>query len=77
MNTSKNAAQIVLKIRGEKPFKVATLADASAIYQRYRDESGEGASTFPDGKLAVGARSLKISYNGRIWDGETLVQEAT
>lgn len=52
---------------------VSSLAEASAIYQRLRDESGEGASTFPFGKVhdAGGGANYVISYNGRVWRGGT------
>lgn len=48
------------------------LKAASAAYCRLRDESGEGASTFPQGKAAI----YRISYNGRVWLGDHVVQEA-
>lgn len=59
-------------IRG-KVYQAATLAGISAAYCKARDESGEGASTFPfpdvrikgrDGKEITVAR---MSYNGRVW----------
>lgn len=54
-------------IRG-KEYQAATLAGISAAYCKARDESGEGASTFPfpvidDHGYDVG----RLSYNGRIW----------
>ena len=45
--------------------EVTNLADAQDHYCRLRDESGEGASTFPDGRVG----HYRISYNGRVWDG--------
>lgn len=41
-------------------------AEASAIYCKLRDESGEGSSTWPNGKFG----KLHISYNGKVWTGE-------
>jgi len=38
-------------------------AEASAKYSKARDDSGEGASTFPVGVWG----DLRISYNGKIW----------
>lgn len=56
---------------------VPTLAVAVAVFDRVRDESGEGASTFPDGKLnGDDGRALRISYNGRVWDGKTPIAVA-
>ena len=52
---------------------VASLEEASRVYQTKRDESNEGASTFPDGRVTGGYR---ISYNGRVWYGETVAMEA-
>lgn len=48
--------------------EVWDLEDASKVYCQVRDESGEGASTFPDG-LVFGSNSLAytISYNGKVW----------
>jgi len=51
---------------------VASLSEASVIYQRERDASGEGCSTFPRGR--VGKHT--ISYNGRVWLGDVVVEEA-
>ena len=48
---------------------VKDLAAAQDHYRRLRDESGEGASTFPDGRVG----NYRISYNGRIWLGDTAI----
>lgn len=58
---------------GGRTYEVASVADASALYQRLRDQSGMGASRWPQGRLTGG---LRISYNGRVWRGETLLSEA-
>lgn len=42
----------------------ATFAEASAAFCKRRDASGEGASTFPNGRLLPGHF---ISYNGKVW----------
>lgn len=47
--------------------EVTNLADAQRVYCSLRDESGEGASTFPDGRVD----NYRISYNGRVWDGNS------
>lgn len=53
--------------------RVETLEEASAVYERLREESGEGASTFPDGRITGGYR---ISYNGRVWRNGIVVCES-
>ena len=45
--------------------EASNAAEASAIYCKLRDESGEGASTWPAGRFG----SLHISYNGKVWSG--------
>lgn len=45
--------------------KADNAEQASAIYSAKRDKSGQGASTFPEGKW----NEYHISYNGRIWTG--------
>lgn len=52
----------------------ATAAEAVAVYERLRDESGEGASTWPNGKLLAPKETLTLSYNGRLWRGNVGVQ---
>jgi hypothetical protein len=44
---------------------VASLEEASRVYCELRDESGEGGSTFPEGKVG----KHRISYNGKVWLG--------
>lgn len=49
----------------------ATIVDAQAKYCELRDESGEGASTWPDGRISDPTHQiLRVSYNGRLWDGD-------
>jgi hypothetical protein len=44
------------------------LTQAIAIYEQKRDESGEGASTWPSGIVKQDGRIVGcISYNGRYW----------
>ncbi len=49
---------------GHERIEVADIAEARRVYCERRDESGEGASTFPRGQVG----ELSISYNGRVWD---------
>ncbi len=60
---------MTLKIKGHTPsMVVADFAAASAAYAKARDESGEGASTFPEGELTrAGKKIARISYNAYIW----------
>ena len=46
---------------------VESLEEASRIYGELRDQSGEGASTFPDGRIRDGKTTYRISYNGKVW----------
>lgn len=57
---------MTLKIGKRMQAEVATFAEASRIYSQARNESGEGASTFPVGRLTGG---YYVSYNGRVWKG--------
>lgn len=46
-----------------------TARAAVEFYINQRDESDEGASTWPNGKLVLASgRVLVLSYNGRVWD---------
>jgi hypothetical protein len=57
---------------GRHKYAVAGIDEASNLYQRLRDQSGLGASRWPQGRLSNG---LTISLNGRVWRGEELVSE--
>ena len=54
-----------LRIGNRLTVEVKDLSEASRIYCETRDLSGEGASTFPVGRLP----GHYISYNGRVWRG--------
>jgi hypothetical protein len=59
---------MTLKIGRRLTLNVASLADASVAYSEARDASGEGASTFPEGRVSCNATQVaRISYNGRVW----------
>jgi len=53
-----------------------TLAEISQAFAEARDESGEGANTWPDGTVferGPYGRAIplgRVSYNGRIWSSE-------
>lgn len=51
--------------------EVGSVEEASRLYCEYRDSTGEGASTFPDGKV----NGHTISYNGKVWKGKPMVGE--
>lgn len=63
---------LILRVGRRRRINVTSLAEASRIYGELRDESGEGFSTFPDGRVG----HYRISYNGRVWDGKLVIQEA-
>lgn len=54
-----------LRIGRRLTVEVRDFAHASEVYGALRSESGEGASTFPNGTLP----GHYISYNGRVWAG--------
>lgn len=58
-----------LIMEGWEPTPVTDYAVASDLYARRRNESGLGASAFPDGHVVTpsGMRVARISYNGRVW----------
>jgi hypothetical protein len=62
---------LTLSIRRFGSFLVHTVADAQAVYCRARDDSGEGASSFPTGRIKGHKthKTLIVSYNGRVWIG--------
>lgn len=67
--------ELILTI-GRKRYAVPSVEQASRQYQELRDADvrrGRGGSLWPTGKLSNG---LTISYNGRVWKGDTLVSEA-
>lgn len=66
METVMNAVTLVIGRRHRSEH--ATIAQAQDEYCRLRDESYEGASTWPDGKIwePCGPR-IRVSYNGRMW----------
>lgn len=51
--------------------KVSCFRDASEIYCNMRDNSGEGGSTWEDGRIFndAGEQIAYVSYNGRVWSG--------
>jgi hypothetical protein len=67
---------MILRIGRRMTLEVADLPAASREYQRIRDESGEGGSTFPEGIVKGGSGTYRISYNGRVWLGRKYVQGA-
>lgn len=60
-----------LRISGVLTKNVRDLDEAQSVYVHARDLSGEGYQEFPEGKVG----RFRISYNGRVWDGDTLVLE--
>lgn len=62
MDTNESGWPKVLRIGGDS-FHVDSLREARDVYARERDASGEGASTFPRGRVG----RYEISYNARVW----------
>jgi hypothetical protein len=59
---------LTLTIPGRLSIDVPTLREASQVYRNAVDLSGEGASTFPAGKIDRAGRVVaRVSYNGRVW----------
>jgi hypothetical protein len=59
---------MILKIGSRASFEVSSFEEASRVYARYRDASFQGASTFPDGVILDGNRTIaRVSYNGKVW----------
>ena len=60
--------ELQVRVATEQPC-VRDLAQASEVYRRARDLSGEGYSTFRDGVVhdAAGKLVARISYNGKVW----------
>lgn len=65
---------IVIAVAGRAPLEtpVSSCAEASAVWQSYRDEHGLAASDMGArcGHVYTAAGELvaKVSYNGRVWD---------
>jgi hypothetical protein len=59
---------MILKIGNRASIRVFSFEQASLLYRQYRDSTLEGASTFPDGTILDGTRTIaRVSYNGKIW----------
>jgi hypothetical protein len=59
------------------PVRVASLKAAQDAYAHRRDQSAEGASTWPFATVTdeTTGTTYTVSYNGRVWQGEQLVRE--
>ena len=80
----KSAGYIYLAGEGAPTVKVpvSTADEASAIFTRYRDQHGLGASDLLErsGNIYASDGTLvaKVSYNGRVWTPDNrLLQEPT
>jgi hypothetical protein len=59
---------MILKIGNRGSIEVCSFEEASRIYAQYRDTSLEGASTYPDGIIIDGTRTVAcVSYNAKVW----------
>lgn len=62
---------MLLKIGIRLTQEVADINEAVEVYERVRDASYEGASTFEYGSVFNGNTQIAtISYNGRVWPVE-------
>lgn len=59
--------EFTLKIGRRHTGVYPTAAAARDAYKRLRDESMEGASTWPAGVITSGKTKIYLSYNGRAW----------
>lgn len=66
----KQTGQFLLLIGNNWSYRVPSLAHAVQVFSRLRDASGQGASSFPDGRILGSSTLLRISYNGRVWNGD-------
>lgn len=66
-----------LSIPSYRPVTVATLEAAQDAYIHRREQSGLGASRFGFGTVTneTTGETFSVSYNGRVWQGDLLVQE--
>ena len=59
---------MIVRQAGYPDLEADDWADASRLFSERREESGLGASLFPDAILLLGGIPVgRISYNGRIW----------
>ena len=59
---------MILKIGNRVSIEVSSFEEASRVYAQYRDASLQGASTFPDGTILDGGRTIaRVSYNAKVW----------
>lgn len=68
---------MILKIGKRFSLACRDIAEASRFYQAVRNASFEGCSTFPPGEIKTEWAVYRISYNGRVWIGDSLYMEAS
>ena len=63
--------QLFLQV-GRKRYQVSSIAEAVEMHNKARDASEHGASKMPRVTIvnSNGAHLYRISYNGRVWDGD-------
>lgn len=66
---------VTLRI-GKHKYQCADLSHASLVYQIARDEADKGSSRWPSGVATLGGKVYRVSYNGRVWDGDVMILEA-
>jgi hypothetical protein len=68
-------ANVTLRI-GREQHVVADLRAAVALHAELRDDSGMGARDWPPCSVTAEGKRYRVSYNGRVWDGEREVEVA-
>jgi hypothetical protein len=66
-------ANVTLRI-GRKQHVVGSLRAAVTLHAELRDDSGMGARDWPLCSVTVDGKRYRLSYNGRVWDGEREVE---
>lgn len=55
--------------------RIEDMAEASRLYREQRDRSGTSAEVFGKGEVWGPGRTFQIDYDGKIWDGDTVVYD--
>lgn len=74
-----NLAKTMFLQVGAHRYQVATFEQASQMFCAARDKNGEGASKTPSPLIVDDAGSViaHVSYNGRVWAGQSWAPDAT
>lgn len=73
MPTPLSPSRQLFAIRGRQRFPVASVWEAAAKWEKFRDKALAGVSRLGNGVRVVdsaGAFVARVSYNGRVWMDE-------